>query len=147
MLPLAALISVALWAPFNSASSVGWHELRTMKLTWKEWASWCTKLWKSPWGAGPKLKYATTAAITCRSLLSLFWVATSSSSFLIMFCLRKLSNSISAVVIILTWFVAILKRKTSRGHVIMWYPRGGRNAGQSQQNSDIVLLCICFLSN
>ncbi len=45
------------------------------------------------------------------------------------------------------WWPCFSKRKTSRGHMIMWYPHGGRDTGWCQQNSDIVLLCVYFLSN
>ncbi len=75
--------------------------------------------------AGPKLKYLTTACTTQGSVHALPCAAASSANFLTMFCLKNPNNSISSTLIALGWLVAILKRKTSRGHVIMWYPHGG----------------------
>ncbi len=93
------------------------------------------------------VKYLTTACTTQGSVCALPCAAASSANFLTMFCLKTPNSSISSTVIARGWLAAIMKRKTSRGHMIMWSPHGGRNAGQSQQNSDIVLLCVYFLSN
>ena len=71
----------------------------------------------------------------------------SSSSFQTIFCLTKEIISVSEFVMYLG-LVAILKKENLKGshdHVIpLW---GEECRLKSQQNSDIVLLCVYFLSN
>ncbi len=98
----------------------------------KECARRWTKLWKTPWGAGPMLKYNTTACTTQGSVLGnpCFWA--SSQSFLMTFWCRNDKSSVSSKVISLASAAAILlwKSRKTRSHDHMTTPcRGGRDAG------------------
>ncbi len=87
------------------------------------------------------------AAMTSRSLLSLPCFEASSHNFLMIFCFKKLINSMSAVVVYL-WLVATLKKENLKGSCDHMIPLWGEECRlKSQQNSDIVLLCIYILSN
>ncbi len=96
-------------------------------LTYCPWAILQTSWSKFRFGAGPKLKYLTTAWHTRGWVPGKPCFVASISSFRTMFCLRKLSKSSSSVEMLCT-LDAILERKEnlegSRDH-----PMGVRNAG------------------
>ncbi len=74
-----------------------------------------SKVWL---GAGPRLKYLTTAWMTLGWVLGSPCLTASISSFRTTFCLRNLSKSISWTVMLCTLAAIFQKRKTLRGHVI-----------------------------
>ena len=114
-------------------------------LTYCPWAILQTSRSKFWFGAGPKLKYLTTAWHTRGWVLGKPCFEASISSFHAMFCLRKVSKSSSSVEMLCA-LEAILERKEKNLEGSCDHPMGGGMLGNYQQNCD-VLLCIYSLSN
>ncbi len=101
------------------------------------WAKRHTKWSKMLCGAGPQLKYATTAWTTLGSLWESPCLSASSHRQWIMFCLRKDKSSVSSNVIMRPSAAAIFQKENlqeSRDH-----PMGG--GGMLGKLSKIVILC------
>ena len=96
-------------------------------LTYCLWAILQTSQSKFWLGAGPKLKYLTTAWHTQGWVWGNPYLEALISSFLAMFCLRKESRSSSWTEMVRT-LAAILRRK-GKPWGVTWSPHGGRNAG------------------
>ncbi len=115
-------------------------------LTYCPWAILQTSRSKFWFGAGPKLKYRTTDWTTWGCVLGNANFTDSNSNFRAIICFKKDRRSISSTVMYcLLAAIFVKERENLKGSHD--HPMGGGMLGNYQQNSDIVLLCIYFLSN